>query len=140
MKSLIAVLAVIALLALSCNHGTEGTSSVGRFTYDAYDSLGNKVARGWFSIADGDASGLRGLWQIEAVGATSELGPQIGRGVLSALLVDGQLFVEFNPQYRDNNVGLAGTYDGQRYEGSWTYSGLPGVINVGTFSAVRQSE
>jgi hypothetical protein len=129
---------VIACMALiSCDQGTLPSHNLGRFIYQAYDSLGVRVAEGWLEIDGQDSSSLGGTWHIEAVGTPSRIGPQIGDGALSGLFANGQLMVHLNPDYVDNNVDLVGTYTGGIFEGFWTYSGFPGVINSGRFTAVR---
>ena len=140
MKTIIAAIALLSLATISCDQGTVPLTSLGRFEYTAYDSLGNRVAQGCLRISAGDSTSLNGTWRIEAVGAPTNIGPQIGEGTLSGFVANDQLFVELNPEFRDNNVGLSGTFDGTKFEGTWTYSGFPGVINFGAFTAVRHAE
>ena len=140
MKTFSMGVVIVCMALISCDQGTVPSSALGRFTYQAYDSLGVRVAKGWLEIDRQDSSSLSGTWHIEAFGTPSRIGPQIGDGALSGLFAGGRLMVHLNPDYVDNNVDLDGTHNGGIFEGIWTYSGFPGVINSGRFIAVRLAE
>ena len=140
MKFLRVCIAFFPLAIFSCDQGTVPSTSLGRFNYIAYDSLGVPVARGWLLLSGDDSLSVSGRWHIDPVGAPVNIGPQLGDGTLVGFFDNDQFFVELNPEYRDNNVGLFGAFDGTMYEGSWTFSGFPGVINTGTFTAVRRKD
>ncbi len=132
---------IVASLALGCCDD-EGVPSVsiGRYAYTAYDSSGTAVAQGWLDVRGTESSSLTGIWHIDAVGSPADIGPQTGDGVLTGFVSSGQLTIELNPTYRDNNVGLIGTLQGSTFAGTWTYTGFPGVINAGTFTATQRPE
>ena len=140
MKTFSIGMVIVCAVLISCDQGTVPSPPLGRFTYQAYDSLGLRVAEGWLEIDGQDSSSLGGTWHIEAVGTPSRIGPQVGDGALSGLFANGQLMVRLNPDYVDNNVDLVGAYNGGIFDGFWTYSGFPGVINSGRFIAVRLAD
>jgi hypothetical protein len=137
MKAISPFIVILALGIASCGNGTPAPSELGRYAYTAFDSLGVEVARGWLTISSKDSTTISGNWDIGAVGTPDNIGPQVGSGELTGLWHDGQLLIELNPQYADNNVSLIGSYDGERYGGTWMYTGFPGILNHGSFSALR---
>ncbi len=46
--------------------------------------------------------------------------------------------INLNPDYVDNNVFLLGVLEGTKMNGRWMYTGFPGVVNEGTFKALRK--
>lgn len=128
---------LIFVLFSSCEGQSVGPAPLGALEYKSYDSLGVLVARGWMRIV-ADTSRATGEWHIQKVGDPKNIGPQIGDGIFSGLLVQGELHLDLNPQYRDNNVLLSGPYDGETFAGTWMYVGFPGVLNRGLFVAVRR--
>jgi hypothetical protein len=72
------------------------------------------------------------------VGNPQDIGPQTGDGTLVGGFHNGKLWVELNPQFRDNNLQLTGTLVGNRYSGEWAWISFVGITSTGTFEAVRQ--
>ena len=87
----------------------------------------------------GDSGDVSGSWNLDAVGTPSPMiGPQVGQGRLEGR-VDGASFsANLNPQMVDNNVFLFGVMEAGVITGTWEFSGFPGVLNRGSFSAVRK--
>ncbi len=110
----------------------------GAFAYTGYDSTGVKIVQGWIKIVFDDSTAISGEWELDKIGDPQNIGPQVGSGTLMGNLENNQLFLNLNPDYVDNNVFLICSYDDQQLAGKWNYSGLPGIINYGTFIAERK--
>ena len=67
------------------------------------------------------------------------LQPEVGEksGPIGGVGED-EIWVELNPQYRDNNLQLRGTLDDNRYAGEWMWISFVGITNQGTFEALRR--
>jgi hypothetical protein len=61
----------------------------------------------------------------------------VGSGNLVGHFEGDKIGLNLNPDYIDNNVLLAGTIYYWGISGAWNYIGFPGVLNQGTFRAVR---
>lgn len=133
----ISLLIAISALAIGCNGQSVGPAPPGAFEYKSYDSLGTMIAQGWMVLIV-DSARATGEWHFRKIGDPKNIGPQTGDGFFEGQLLQGQLDLDLNPQYRDNNVLLSGSYDGETFAGNWDYVGFPGVINQGRFSAVRR--
>jgi hypothetical protein len=71
------------------------------------------------------------------VSGRSDIGPQVGEGSLIGSIINSSISIELNPQFRDNNLGLAGTINDNIIEGKWYWSSFPGLTNWGTFKAIK---
>jgi len=152
MKSIINVIAFLLFLGLviSCekDNSTIGfePGPPGSFNYQSYDSLGNPVGVGWltFEVTEIDSlidhtSGAKfeGEWHIKNLTNRQDLGPQFGDGELVGGTSGSRIWMELNPQWADNNLGLDGVIEDNRIEGKWYASSFPGVTNWGTFRATK---
>ena len=141
-------------LALACQEATDVTRTPdaippGAMAYTGYDENGLAAVEGWVQLdlaiiaADPSVpSNVTGAWKLHRVGSGGEIGPQVGQGKLEGLLQDDQLFVNFNPDSTDDNVGAGGTLkviggpaSGMSWEGTWIWSGFSGTRRTGTFRA-----
>lgn len=104
------------------------------YSYTAYDSTGTPVTRGWLTLIR-DGYSVSGEWHLQAIGSPKNIGPQIGDGNLRGEIRNGNLIVELQPNFRDNNIGLIGTLSGATYAGVWTWISFIGPTNQGTFVA-----
>ncbi len=120
-----------------CSSETVGPAPAGAFEYNSYDSLGTLIAQGWMVLTM-DTARATGEWHFRKIGDPKNIGPQTGDGFCEGQVTQGQLLLDLNPQFRDNNVLLSGFYDEKTFSGNWSYVGFPGVINQGSFSAVRR--
>jgi hypothetical protein len=116
----------------------SGAKFEGNYNYTAYDSLGSIVAVGTLSFEMKDSTNITGVWEIKKVGDPQNIGPQVGKGELVGGLSDGTLWIELNPEFRDNNVFLQGKLEKNKYNGKWFYSSFIGLTNWGTFEAEMQ--
>lgn len=145
------VAAFFALTAWQCGSETTGVldglsdreTGTGRadstYLYAGYDSSGREIVRGELVVIADDSGDVTGSWNFTAVGTPPPMiGPQVGAGSLVGRIVYSSFGVNLNPDMADNNVVLLGTIDADRITGIWEFIGFPGVLNHGTFSAVRK--
>ena len=90
-----------------------------------YDSTGANPINGTLSVNRGDSTDLSGTWSLS--------NGQSGK--LNGAMTDSTLWMDFNPNLVDANTVLVGTFDGKVIRGHWTFSGVMGPINHGTFVA-----
>jgi hypothetical protein len=107
------------------------------YTYTGYSRTGIPVVRGFLHLTRLDSVRFAGRWELRPLGDTTRIGPQHGRGRLSGTLRGGILHVNLNPGNVDNNVFLTGRFDRRSFTGRWEWIGFPGVINSGSFVALR---
>ena len=139
MRRIIAVLAGLMLLAgLGCPHAPVEPGTTERYTYASYDTNGVALVTGWFMLHYADDSTITGEWHFNPVGNPQNIGPQTGNGILAGGVENGEVWVELNPQFRDNNLQLTGMIQGNRYAGEWAYISFIGVTNHGPFEAFRR--
>ena len=130
-------ISLVIFVALIFSRCEEEDNPQETYQYSGFDGMGIKIIAGSFSIEPGDSIDITGQWNFEALGAPENIGPQIGTGLFIGS-IDGNVFaVNLNPQFVDNNVNLWGTISGNQIIGEWYYSGFPGVINQGTFTAQK---
>jgi hypothetical protein len=150
MKSLFASVAVLAFSLLSgCStpgdpHATpvvspeqDGVETQLVYAYSGFNREGIRIVRGELTVFVGQAGRVTGRWHLRALVDTGRIGPQHGSGALAGGLNNGTLTLNLNPRSVDNNVILTGRFDRMSYAGRWEWIGFPGVINHGTFRAVR---
>jgi hypothetical protein len=110
----------------------------GNYNYTAYDSLGSIAAEGTLTFEMKDSLSITGEWEIKKVENPQNIGPQVGKGELVGGLNDGTLWIELNPDFRDNNVFLQGKLEKNKYNGKWFYSSFIGLTNWGRFEAQKK--
>ena len=110
----------------------------GAFAYTGFDSTGVEIVRGWIMFDFDDSTSISGDWELDKIGNPQNIGPQVGSGNLVGSMVNDQLHLNLNPQYKDSNVFLICPYDDQKLTGKWNYAGFPGVINYGSFVAEKK--
>ena len=126
----------IVLAYFSCND-SDVTVDIpsGSYHYRSYNSSGEKIVEGWFTMEEDSVSNITGEWHFDKIGNPKDIGPQVGDGVLLGGYNDDTLWVELNPQYKDNNLQLIGTLKDGCYEGRWIWITFRGVTAEGTFKA-----
>ena len=119
--------------------GDQNRSNCGEYSYSGYDSQGTLIIRGALTIMREDTLRVTGTWKFEAAirDSLGMFGPQVGSGNLVGSIHGDNIGLNLNPNYVDNNVLLAGTISYWGISGTWEYVGFPGVLNRGTFRAVR---
>jgi hypothetical protein len=66
-----------------------------------------------------DSATISGKWHFRSIGSPTNIGPQTGDGNLVGGVENGRVWIELNPQFKDNNLQLTGTLQGGRYSGQW---------------------
>jgi hypothetical protein len=117
---------------------TDGNTD-GIYIYTAYSRNGVPVVRGRLVFSRIDSVRVLGRWRLRALGDTTRIGPQHGRGSLVGHLQGSALYINLNPGNADNTVLLNGELRRRGYFGRWEWVGFPGVLNGGMFRAVRSS-
>ncbi len=107
------------------------------YEYTAFDSSGTTVAQGWLFLKLKDNL-VRGEWDIEAVGLPQNIGPQTGSGNLLGGYSSDSIWVDLQPQMRDNNLLLNGRLTDNNFSGKWIYISFIGPTNAGIFLAKRK--
>jgi hypothetical protein len=136
-KPLSLLLLALALPLGNCDSILD-PSADGLFRYRAYDTTGTLVVQGWLTLALADSDSVSGEWHFSAVGTPQDIGPQTGDGRLIGGFNDTTLWIELQPQYRDNNLQLTGRLKGDRYTGTWMWITFAGPATQGTFEAEKQ--
>jgi hypothetical protein len=116
--------------------GTEPTLS-GAYNYTSYDSRGVAIVGGWFTMNLSDTGAVSGEWHFRGIGTPQNIGPQTGDGSLIGRKDKERIWIELNPQFRDN-IQLEGRIDEERYSGTWAWISFAGITNQGTFEATRK--
>ena len=134
------LLLIAAVVFLSCKSPTEPFTKLieGTYNYFAYDSNDQLIVTGTLIISQIDSTQIQGSWQLVAVNNAQKTGPQNGSGSLSGVLKKGAVSINLNPNFVDNNVVLQGTMSSAGFNGKWEWIGFAGVLNSGSFNAVRK--
>ncbi len=124
----------LIILLYSCQESPVTTQrSNGSYQYRASDSTGILLVTGWMELNFPDSTTISGKWHLDAVENPKNIGPQTGDGKLAGGVHNGQMWVDLNPQFKDNNVVLVGTMEAHRFWGQWMWLTFVGVTNKGRF-------
>ena len=137
MRRAIAMCFFLPLLIGCTGEHSVGTTPPAAFQYHAYDTTGTLLVKGWCTIVIRDSSHVSGEWHFAKMIDRQNIGPQFGDGQLAGAFYQGALWINLNPGYVDNNVFLNGHFSEHAYSGSWSWSGFPGVLNRGSFQALK---
>lgn len=119
---------------------------VGDYDYTSYDEKGAKVVEGRISITSSEVvrigaenqTHLKGNWDLKKVGNQERIGEQVGKGELVGSIIQGEIYLDLNPNMNDANVLLRGKIEGKRFHGTWSFNGYAGPLIKGTFEATRK--
>lgn len=133
----------LLLLCFACSSGPAAPAGLrdGRLDYRGYSPSGEQVLKGSIQLEFHDDTTVTGSWSIAWVAGadtTLAVGPQVGSGALVGSRRGDTLWIELNPHYADNNVGLRAVATRSGWRGEWMWSGLPGLMSQGRFSATRR--
>jgi hypothetical protein len=132
------VILALFVLPIGCKEDNLIQSASSRtFRYMAYDTIGTLVVSGWMKIDIQDSTHVTGEWHFNKVNNPKDIGPHIGEGRLVGGFYDNRLHINLNPDWIDNNVYLNGQMQAISYNGTWIWSGYPGLLNRGSFQANR---
>ncbi len=123
---------------VGCKQTSSEAIPAGAYAYTSYDSGGVVLVRGWLSINISDSTAISGEWHFKPNGSLQRIGPQTGDGKLVGGISRGQVWIELNPQVRNNNLQLNGTLALGQFAGQWTWISFSGIANQGTFKAIRK--
>ena len=138
MRTLLTIVAFFFILIGCKKDNSVQSAHSGPFQYMAYDTIGTLVVSGWMTIDIQDSTHVTGEWHFNKVNNPQNIGPHTGEGNLVGGFYDGQLQINLNPNYVDNNVFLNGKIQANTYSGTWIWSGFPGLLNRGNFQATRE--
>jgi hypothetical protein len=136
MRRLLVIAAFFILIGCEKDYPVQSAPSE-YFQYMAYDTIGTPVVGGWMTINIQDSTHVTGKWHFNKINNPLKIGPHTGEGNLIGGFDNGQLHINLNPNYIDNNVFLSGKIQTTNYSGIWVWSGFPGPLNKGTFIAKR---
>jgi hypothetical protein len=132
---------LLALIVACSGNGIApwGSLKTAVLHYTAMSGRGVPLVAGSLRLVVHDDSIVAGTWSIDWVpGAdtTARVGPQVGSGTFAGeQLADGAVHLNLNPSYADNNVLLSATVTRDGLAGEWSWSGFPGVLGSGPFTA-----
>ena len=107
------------------------------YSYSGYNSKGQLVVVGSMTLAVTDSQTVSGTWALQCVVPGENVGPQTGSGTLLGSIRGARVTVNLNPQWVDNNVFLSGSFDKDRFSGTWMWSTLVGSTAEGKFEALK---
>jgi hypothetical protein len=139
MKAIILIIIITGVSFLySCGDDSSTNSSMTTYKYTGFDSTGVIIISGYLWVESTDSSIVKGRWSFKLVHNEENLGPQIGKGNFDGVKdTEGNMSLNLNPEWIDNNVFLIGSFNNSQYRGDWNYVGYPGVINAGSFEATQ---
>ena len=120
-----------------CKRASESIPK-GAYAYTCFDNNGVALVSGWFTVIVADSTTVSGEWHFEAIGNPQKIGPQTGDGKLIGGVNGEKVWIELNPKVRNNNLQLNGILARGRVDGQWAWISYDGIMNQGSFKAVRQ--
>lgn len=164
MKHLTTILLTLAFAALltACSPKTAASGSnqpiptpttvapdqsiAGEYHYTGFDDHGVKIIEGHITIASvtprrigqETQTQIKGTWELAELVHRDRIGHQVGTGELNGSIINGEVFIDLNPNISDANVYLNGHITAGRYIGTWKFSGYAGPVTHGTFAAVKR--
>jgi len=134
----IALVILTTFVMIACDEDYSNNTQYTTYLYNAYDSTGTKVVKGWFTLKFQDSTTVEGNWEFKKNGAPQNVGPQVGEGTLTGNIEqDNRIVIDLNPQWKDNNVILDGVYSKEEFNGTWTWVSFIGVTSSGSFEAFQ---
>lgn len=141
MRTRISQALVLGLVVACSANGVDprGSLKSAVLHYRAASAQGVPLLAGNLRLAVHDDSTVTGTWAIDWIAGadtSARVGPQVGTGTFGGqLLADGSVELNLNPSYADNNVFLSATATTDGLSGQWSWSGFPGVLSSGRFTA-----
>jgi len=138
MKSFLVITSIFFSFCIQSCHKSDGIVSPiasGVYQYKAFDNNNILITAGTIHLAFEDSSKITGDWKLFAIENPRNIGPQFGTGNLTGSIKNGEISINLNPNFVDNNVILHGKFSVELFSGKWEWIGFPGVINSGTFKS-----
>ena len=126
------------MLICSCkdNHPNAPYGCGQTFYYKSYDFKHHLIVQGRLEITFSDSDEISGTWNLQKLGNPQNIGPQSGTGELVGGLINkDSIWIELNPQFKDNNLQLRATYTKTVITGKWLWITYIGITNQGYFNA-----
>jgi hypothetical protein len=136
-RSLIIFVLLTVLSLQGCKKTSESVPP-GAYAFTSNDSTGVLIVKGWMTLVIADSSTITGEWHFDAVHSAEGIGPQTGNGNLVGGINGTKVWIELNPNIRNDNLQLNGILSHDRLDGVWSWINYNGVANQGTFSAIKQ--
>jgi hypothetical protein len=125
--------------AVESSTNSDESIPKGAFSYTSYDTNGTAIVSGWFTMNLSNLDSISGEWHFKQLGNAQNIGPQTGDGTLIGGTSNGRVWIELNPQFRDNNLQLTGTLETNKYFGQWIWISFAGITNRGIFEAIKNN-
>ena len=129
---------MLSLNWYGCKVSSTETPPPGAYAYTSYDSSNVPIVSGWFTLINSDSAHVTGEWHLKATGGALRIGPQSGDGKLVGGTNGDRLWIELNPQVRNNNLQLNGVFSKESLTGQWTWISNEGIANQGSFRAIKK--
>jgi hypothetical protein len=138
------VMFALAFTVNACSDGGDPVASLpplgslpSSYSYSGYNSKGVLVVVGSMTLAVTDSQVVSGTWALECIAQGEKVGPQTGIGTLQGSYQNSRVALNLNPGWMDNNVFLSGTFDKDRFIGTWMWSTFVGSTAQGRFEAIK---
>jgi hypothetical protein len=135
----------VAVAGVACSDSVTGPDELsGVYAYQAMDSAGTALLTGTLQLVFHPDSSVTGSWAIDwapDADTDTEVGPQVGEGMLQGRLGAEDLVLDLSPGVADNNVFVAGPLvrgsTAPQLAGDWSHSTLVGAVAAGLCTATR---
>ncbi|MCX6142957.1 MAG: hypothetical protein NTZ35_07030 [Ignavibacteriales bacterium] len=134
----------LALTVNACSDSGDSVASLppsggspSSYSYSGYNAKGLLVVAGSMTLAVTDSWTVSGTWTLKCVAPGENVGPQTGSGTLTGSIQGARVMVNLNPGWADNNVFLSGSFDKDRFSGTWMWSTFVGSTAEGRFEAIK---
>lgn len=134
----IKIVSLLIMLICSCNdnHPNAPYGAGQTFYYKSYDLNHHLIAQGVIKIKFNNSDEISGTWNLQKIGNPQNIGPQSGTGELVGDLINkDSIWIELNPQFKDNNLQLLAKYTRTVLTGKWLWITYAGITNQGYFNA-----
>ena len=127
-------LILIGTFSLYCSSSTDALGN-NQYNYTAFDSSGHPVVIGWIKYEISDSNRVSGSWHLIKMRSVTKTTHTTGNGKLEGMFEDNEIYLDLNPQWRDNNTVLFGKFEDDKITGKWAWISFIGITDEGTFIA-----
>jgi hypothetical protein len=111
---------------------------LGDYRYSGYDKNGAKIVEGTISITSRQSNHISGKWELKSISNTENISFELGKGRFEGEMEQNNATINLNPNINDANLFLVGKIEGSRFHGVWRFSSIKGVVDRGTFEAIKK--
>ena len=111
---------------------------LGNYRYSGYDTGGAKIVEGTISITSRKSNHISGRWKLKSIGNVEKISYHVGKGRFEGEIKEDNVTINLNPKVRDANLFLRGKIAKTRFHGEWSFSSIHGVVDRGTFEAIKR--